>query len=295
MKPECFDRSSRPLFVVLVGDESRLAPLRDKVKEHPAVQHVSLLDTSHYLWGAIRSGKVNTIIIDPMSMREPLEWTVDSIFHVRAEFPEIVFVLLIDGTGFETRLRSLPVEVQHRLAHYYRLDTSEIETGRRVDEVLAKCQHWLDSKANSRPNTRVYRYDVALSFAGEQRHMAEELADILTAQGVRVFYDRAHEAELWGKDLFAYLHEVYSKLSRYCIVFVSSSYITKMWTTHERRAAQERALKERDIEYLLPVRVDETSLPGLPDTIGYVESSRSMHEIAQLFIRKLGGHVGSLS
>jgi len=35
-----------------------------------------------------------------------------------------------------------------------------------------------------------FDYDVALSFAGPDRPMAEGLADILVASGVRVFYDK---------------------------------------------------------------------------------------------------------
>ena len=34
-----------------------------------------------------------------------------------------------------------------------------------------------------------YEYDVALSFAGEDRHHAEKLANLLKSGGYRVFYD----------------------------------------------------------------------------------------------------------
>ena len=34
-----------------------------------------------------------------------------------------------------------------------------------------------------------YYYDVVLSFAGEDREYVEECADILTALGIKVFYD----------------------------------------------------------------------------------------------------------
>ncbi|HMF36865.1 MAG TPA: hypothetical protein VKF17_09510, partial [Isosphaeraceae bacterium] len=45
-----------------------------------------------------------------------------------------------------------------------------------------------------------YEYDVALSFAGEERRYAETLAEILRAAGLSVFYDKHHEVTLWGKD-----------------------------------------------------------------------------------------------
>ena len=49
--------------------------------------------------------------------------------------------------------------------------------------------------------TSPFRYDVAISFAGPDRALAEELARYLASRGVRVFYDRYEEAALWGKNL----------------------------------------------------------------------------------------------
>jgi hypothetical protein len=44
-------------------------------------------------------------------------------------------------------------------------------------------------------------YEVVLSFAGEEREYVEEVAQILAASGVLVFYDKFERATLWGKDL----------------------------------------------------------------------------------------------
>lgn len=45
------------------------------------------------------------------------------------------------------------------------------------------------------------RYDVALSFAGEERPYVEAVADALRNAGVKVFYDDYEKVTLWGKDL----------------------------------------------------------------------------------------------
>ena len=42
-------------------------------------------------------------------------------------------------------------------------------------------------------------YEVVLSFAGEQRVYVEEVARMLTAAGVRIFYDNYEVANIWGK------------------------------------------------------------------------------------------------
>ena len=39
-------------------------------------------------------------------------------------------------------------------------------------------------------------------------------------------------------------------------------YLEREWTIHERRSAQERMLKEKGSEYILPVKIDDSELPG---------------------------------
>jgi hypothetical protein len=131
-------------------------------------------------------------------------------------------------------------------------------------------------------------YDVALSFAGEQREYVEQVAADLRQHGIRVFYDDYEQVTLWGKDLYAHLDWVYGKASKYCVLFISEEYATKVWTNHERRSAQARALQENR-EYVLPVRFDGTELPGLQGTIGYIELSRiAPSQLSSMVREKLG-------
>ncbi len=132
-------------------------------------------------------------------------------------------------------------------------------------------------------------YDVAISYATEDITMPEALADILVSNGVKVFFDKIYEAELWGKDLYRHFHNVFNVAARYCIVFSSANYAKKKWTSHELRSAQERALAEGDNEYILPVRLDDTDIPGLHSTIGYIDARvKTVDEIADLVMKKLG-------
>lgn len=133
------------------------------------------------------------------------------------------------------------------------------------------------------------KYDVAISFAGEQRREARSIADCLTKAGVGVFFDEYVEADLWGKNLYDHLSDVYQNQARYCMILVSEAYATKIWTTHERESAQARALQENR-EYILPVRFDQTVLPGLLPTIGYLDFHRhGIDGICQAFLRKMKG------
>jgi len=131
-------------------------------------------------------------------------------------------------------------------------------------------------------------YEVVLSFAGEDREYVEQVAQILRAHGVSIFYDGYEEASLWGKDLVEHLHKVYSGSARFCVMFISRHYADKVWPTHERRSAFEKAIETKE-EYILPARFDDTEIPGLRKTVHYVDLRRkSPEQLAALILEKLG-------
>ncbi len=133
-----------------------------------------------------------------------------------------------------------------------------------------------------------FEYDVCLSFAGEDRKYVEEVANYLRAREVVVFYDKYEEVTLWGKDLYVHLDQVYRERARYCVLFASEHYARKLWTSHERQSAQARAFAENQ-EYILPARFDDTPVPGLRPTVGYIDlRERSPDEFARLVLEKLG-------
>ena len=132
-----------------------------------------------------------------------------------------------------------------------------------------------------------YDHDVALSFAGEDRHYAQELAELLKNNGYKVFYDEYARVQLWGENLHDKFSEIYKNKSRYCVMFVSEHYARKLWTNHERRNAQARALEE-SVAYILPVRLDDAEIPGILPTVAYLDlRSMSIDEIYQALAEKL--------
>ena len=132
-------------------------------------------------------------------------------------------------------------------------------------------------------------YDVVLSFAGEDRQHAEELANLLRSGGYSVFYDKYEPAQLWGKNLYDHFSSIYKDQARYCVMFLSQNYIHKLWTNHERQSAQARAFEENR-EYILPVRLDDTEIPGILRTVGYLDlRSMKIEGIYQALVHKLSG------
>lgn len=141
----------------------------------------------------------------------------------------------------------------------------------------------------------VKEYDVALSFAGEDRRYANELAVLLEGGGYKVFYDEFEQDRLWGKNLYDHFSSIYKDSARYCVMFLSRNYARKVWTNLERQNAQARALKDNR-EYILPVRLDDTEIPGILDTIGYLDlRSIAIDHVYKALVEKLSGAESSAS
>ena len=141
--------------------------------------------------------------------------------------------------------------------------------------------------SKSMPRPMDTEFDVALSYASEEREYVDTVAGALQERGVKVFYDRYETATLWGKNLYDHLRSVYGEKSKYTVMFISESYKNKNWTNFERETAQARAFADNR-EYILPVRFDDTQLPGMLNTTAYVSAKElSPTELAELIIKKL--------
>ncbi len=93
---------------------------------------------------------------------------------------------------------------------------------------------------------------------------------------------------LWGTNLIDHLADIYRNKSHYVVMFISEHYVDKAWTKHERQHAQARSLIAND-EYILPVRFDDTDVPGMANTIGYIDLRKmTLSEFVDLVLMKLG-------
>lgn len=132
---------------------------------------------------------------------------------------------------------------------------------------------------------KTYTYDVALSFAREDRSYVETVAASLRDNGVKVFYDGFETISLWGKNLNQQLSKVYGEESLFTVIFISEHYEKNMWANHELREAQARAIRERT-EYILPVRFDDHKIPGIPSDLGYLDIKNMLPETLAVYIKR---------
>jgi hypothetical protein len=132
-----------------------------------------------------------------------------------------------------------------------------------------------------------YKFDVALSFAGEDRDYVEAVANELKANGINVHYDSFGQVDAWGKDLAEHFDEIYRKQAKYCVMFISEHYAKKVWPNFEKRSALARDVVE--IGYILPARFDDTDILGLPPSKAYIDLRKyDPKQFASLIMEKLG-------
>ena len=130
-------------------------------------------------------------------------------------------------------------------------------------------------------------FEIALSFAGEDREYVDQVANLLRSSGVKLFYDLFEEENLWGKNLYDYLTDIYMNKAHYTIMFISKNYAKKVWANHERESMQATAFQESQ-EYILPARFDDTPIPGVLPTTGYIDiSTKSPERFVKIIHKKL--------
>jgi TIR domain-containing protein len=198
---------------------------------------------------------------------------------------------LVDATRSNTLSMLLGDLKDRGLITDLTLDGSCHLTVRGWEDSSTQVQRPEASNTEEHPGKR--RYEVAISFAGEQRDVARQIAERLKSLGVSVFFDEYAAEKPWGAHLTEALGSVYLDQSDYCLMLVSKEYVQREWPTHERRHALARALRERE-GYVLPLRFDGTNVPGLPPTIGYLElKNYGVEGVCNLLLKKLGDRANS--
>lgn len=77
------------------------------------------------------------------------------------------------------------------------------------------------------------KFDFALSFAGANRDIAENLYSKLNERGFSVFYDVNEQHRILSNDVEEYLAPIYRADARYVVCLISNDYPRKIWTKFE--------------------------------------------------------------
>lgn len=95
----------------------------------------------------------------------------------------------------------------------------------------------IDSELLEQDLCENYKYDVALSYASQDRDYVENFAKVLQDANLRVFYDKTDQEALKEANFYSLLEQVYGSWSRYIIIFYSWYYIDKHWPVFEMQSS----------------------------------------------------------
>lgn len=130
------------------------------------------------------------------------------------------------------------------------------------------------------------KYDVAISFAGEHRDYAFELAKQLKKCDINVFYDKWDTVELWGTDLVTELPKRYAEESLFAVVLFSQEYPNKMYTRMEFEFMQQRQFMEQD-RFILLISLDGSRPVNYPQTRSFINANDFSVDRIALLIRDI--------
>lgn len=84
------------------------------------------------------------------------------------------------------------------------------------------------------------KYDFALSFAGEDREIAEMLNSRLEECELEVFYDKNEQHRILAEDVEDYLRPIYQSDAAFVVTLLSPHYPKKIWTKFESDSFKQR-------------------------------------------------------
>jgi hypothetical protein len=136
-----------------------------------------------------------------------------------------------------------------------------------------------------------YRYDFALSFAGEDRELAGKLSAALEEEQVEVFYDLNEQHRILAADVEEYLRPIYQSESRFVVALLGPMYPKKVWTRFESEQFRTRFGKD----CVLPIWFESTPQGLFDESRRYggiaidptVDLDQQVKAIAGLLIKKL--------
>ncbi len=130
--------------------------------------------------------------------------------------------------------------------------------------------------------TESYQVDFAISYAGEDSAIAEELDQQLRELGFEVFFAKRNFSLLVGTRMDDFFAKLFSR-AKQVIVLISEHYNRKEWTQFEWDVINQRDWANR----FIPVRLDECRILGLPRTMGYLQYRESVDEIVDVASQRL--------
>jgi hypothetical protein len=129
-------------------------------------------------------------------------------------------------------------------------------------------------------------YDIAVSFAAEQRDYVEQTVTAAKAVELEVFYDRDMTHQWWGRNFVAEQRKIYGQRTLHFVPFISAEYLLRQYPRDEFSYAMLASVNRGD-DYILPVLVGDVRVPPemLHPHIGYLRADEVTPERLALHMK----------
>lgn len=118
----------------------------------------------------------------------------------------------------------------------------------------------LRQRCGFRDDPKDFEWDIAISFAGENRALADFADQQLRELDISVFYDRNYEDNYLGGVWSDQFLEIFAEKSRLVVAMLDKHHKEKVWPTFERDCFTAR-VKQGEV---IPIFLDDTAFPGIP-------------------------------
>src|SRR5690606_25445440 len=114
-----------------------------------------------------------------------------------------------------------------------------------------------------RDDLKPKEFEIAISFAGENRQLAKYIAEQLESIDISVFLDEHYEANYLGKAWSKEFERIFINDSMYVVCILDIHHKNKIWPTFERDCFKKRVTQGE----VIPIFLDDTVFVGIPDDI----------------------------
>ena len=133
----------------------------------------------------------------------------------------------------------------------------------------------------------MFKWDFAISYAGEESGLASDLRRLLLEKGANVFFATSEKVYLWGKKQEDEFKNIFGTDTKFAVILLSKHYVKKFWPVYEFKVAKIEQ-QNRDYEYILPIRVDDINMEGFDEDVGYIDLRKEgLFSTAEMMIKKL--------
>lgn len=123
------------------------------------------------------------------------------------------------------------------------------------------------------------KYDVAFSFASEQKEIVEEFKKKLQNLRLKVFVDDDHPELFVSGYVPDILKDIYINESKLMIIFLSQDYVSKKFPSYEGHIALDRLISGKKVEI---IKLDDAEMPGLPDSLHFFDLRDVNHDTSYI-------------